>query len=92
MVRFLMLVAASGFLASGFAGSIPAAEPLPQVAADKKVRASVTGVGKSRFEAESDADRNARKVSGGVYSRISRTTNGSGTNYVCTMVIEYRQR
>lgn len=60
-------------------------------AAEKKVRTSVTGSGKTRSEAESEAAKAARQISFS-YSVISKNTTGSGTNYVCTMVIEYTQK
>jgi hypothetical protein len=60
-------------------------------AADKKVRISVTGTGKSKSEAETDAARNARQISTS-YSTISKKTSGNDKNYICTMIIEYSQK
>ena len=60
-------------------------------AADKKVRTSVTGAGKSKSEAESEAAKAARQISPS-YTTVSRNTSGNNKNYVCTMVIEYIQK
>lgn len=92
----LLLALACGATGIGLAQANPIDPSAFEAAAqakDTKARASVTGTGKSRFEAENEADRTARDVAGGSsYTVIRRTTNGSGTNWTCTLVIEYRQR
>ena len=62
------------------------------VAADKKVKASVTGTGKSKSAAESDAKRAAREVAGGFYRTIRSNTSGSGSSWTCAMTIEYSEK
>ena len=62
------------------------------VAADKKVKASVSGTGKSKFAAETDAKRAAREVAGGSYRTIRSSTTGSGSSWTCAMTIEYAEK
>ena len=62
------------------------------VAADKKVKASVSGTGKSKFAAETDAKRAARDVAGGFYRTIRSNTTGSGSSWTCAMTIEYAEK
>ena len=56
----------------------------------KKVRASVTGVGETKFEAESDLRKNVNLITFDSNFKIIRAnTVGSVGNWTSTMVIEY---
>ncbi len=61
-------------------------------AKEKEVRTQVVGTGKTKSEAQVNADRNARQVSGGSYVVLERNVNGSGTNWVCTLLIRYKSK
>ena len=93
MKKLLYLVVVAGMIGVGLpTEQAMAAEHSPFVAAAKKVKASVTGSGKTKFEAENDAAKAAREVSGGSYNTIRKNTTGSGTSWICTMTIEYTQK
>ncbi len=87
-----VLLGIFAFLPSGMASVIlcPATSTCLQ-AADKKVRTSVTGTGKTKSDAENDAARSARQISTS-YTTISKKTSGADKNYICIMVIEYAQK
>ena len=56
----------------------------------KKVRASVTGVGETKFEAESDLRKNVNLITFDSNFKIIRAnTVGSVGNWTSTVVIEY---
>ena len=65
--------------------------PTDNVVAQDKIRTSVTGSGRTSFEAVSSANRAARQVAPRGYSTISQNVNGSGTSWTATLVIEYRR-
>jgi predicted outer membrane protein len=85
----LVVVVAALFAVELPVGQATVTEPHPRVAAAKKVKASVTGIGKSKFLAEVDAAKAAREVSGGSYSTVRKNTTGSGSSWTCAMTIEY---
>lgn len=93
MKKLLYLMVVAGMIGVGLPiGQAMAAEHSTFVAAAKKVKASVTGSGKTRFEAENDAAKAAREVSGGSYNTIRKNATGSGNSWICTMTIEYTQK
>lgn len=62
-----------------------AVDPLPVFQAkEKEVLTQVVGTGKTKSEAQANADRTARQVSGGSFVVLERNVNGSGTNWVPT--------
>ena len=88
-----LVVVVAAWCGLGLPGeSVTADEPQPCVAAGKKVKASVTGTGKSKFAAETDAKRAARDVAGGFYRTIRSNTTGSGSSWTCAMTIEYSEK
>jgi len=88
----MIFIGSLGFLPVGFAVvTLATAIPSHVLAADKKVKTAVTGAGKTKSEAENEARKAASQISFS-YTTVSKNTSGSGTNYVCTMVIEYTQK
>lgn len=86
----LLVFTAFGVSLGGPLEPILSAETRPAVAADKKVKASVTGTGKSKSAAEDEARKTARDVAGSInYRTIRKNTTGSGESWTCTMTIEY---
>ena len=65
--------------------------PNSVIAADKIVKTQVTGTGKTKGEAESDA-RNTASMISFMHRTVSSKTSGSGSNWVCTMIIEYTEK
>ena len=89
---YLVVMVAAMFAVGLPVGQATTTEHSQLVAAGKKVKASVTGTGKTKFAAETDAAKAAREVSGGMYTRIRKNTTGSGSSWTCTMTIEYTQK
>jgi hypothetical protein len=89
---FSLLVVVASLAAAVPAAQTTATDPCPMAAAAKRVKASVTGVGKTKYEAENDAERAAREVSGGSYSTVRKNTSGSGSSWTCAMTIEYTEK
>jgi hypothetical protein len=60
----------------------------------KKVRVSVTGVGKTQFEAESELRKNVDLIAGDrtIFKILRANSVGSNGNWISTMVIEYEER
>ena len=87
----LLAVVAAIVMASHQAKPASAGDVKPSVAVDKKVKTSVTGAGDSRSKAEIAADSAARSISSS-YTVVNRNTTGSGSNWICTLVIEYTQK
>ena len=74
--------------------AIQASDPSVFYQQKKKVRASVTGVGKTQFEAESELRKNDDLIAGDRTNfKILRANSvGSNGNWTSTMVIEYEER
>lgn len=93
---FVPLAALVLLLANPWTGSW--ASPWPEEthpvfqAKEKEVRTQVVGTGKNRSEAQVNAERTARQISGGSYVVLERNVNGSGTNWVCTLLIRYKSK
>jgi hypothetical protein len=57
-----------------------------------KIKASITGLGKTKYKAEEEATKTAREVSDTTYRVIRKNTIGKEDNWICTMLIEYVQK
>lgn len=85
----VLLVALAGLLAA--TPTIVSSVPTEMERASRKVRTQVTGFGRTESAAINDAQLAASRISFR-YSTISQRTSGSGTNWTCSMTIEYEQR
>lgn len=89
LIIFLVIA----FIVSNYPQAIQAAGSSVSYQQKKKVRASVTGVGATKFEAESELRKNVDLITFDFSFRILRAnTVGSNGNWTSTMVIEYEER
>lgn len=86
LITFLVIA----FGVSNYPQAIQAAGSSVSYQQKKKVRASVTGVGETKFEAESELRKNVNLITFDSNFKILRAnTVGSVGNWTSTMVIEY---
>jgi hypothetical protein len=86
LITFLVIA----FGVSNYPQGIQASGPSVFYQQKKRVRASVTGVGKTQFEAESELRKNVDLITFDTTFKIIRAnTVGSVGNWTSTMVIEY---
>ena len=90
----LIIALVFAFDATTYSQLIHAAGPSVFYQNKKKVRVSVTGVGKNQFEAESELRKNVDLIVGDrtIFKILRANSVGSIGNWISTMVIEYEER